>query len=142
MPQMHRFSENIYVASSFLLNAALVTPAVGYPGASKDVGEYRRGAAMVDSELGGSLSTLDVKLQDSADDSSFSDVSGGVMAQIAVAAGHTIRLMDIDLAKTRRYIRLYYTGGGGSLAGYASATLFLFQRHNDPPTQDVTAIHV
>lgn len=60
----------------------------------------------------GTTPTLDVKLQDSADNSTFADVTGGAFTQ-RTAAGSQI-LYSASGATLRRYVRLVYTVAGTS----------------------------
>ena len=52
---------------------------------------------------GGTTPTLDVKIQDSADDSSFTDVMGKTFVQITTIA--SLQSLGIDTRAVRRYIR-------------------------------------
>ena len=64
------------------------------------------------STVSGTSPTLDGKIQDSADDSSFADVTGYTYAQrTATGAPATVR---VDKRKVRRYIRYVGTIGGTS----------------------------
>ena len=53
---------------------------------------------------GGTTPTLDVKIQDSADNSTFADVSGKVFTQVTGASA-SIQSLAIDTRAVRRYIR-------------------------------------
>lgn len=55
----------------------------------------------------GTTPTLDVKIQDSADNSSWADVSGAAFAQKTAAA-----FAELNVGQTRRYIRAVGTVGG------------------------------
>jgi len=62
---------------------------------------------------GGTTPTLDVKIQDSADNSTFTDVSGKAFAQVTDAADYTGDL-EIVCNEVRRYIRAVITITGTS----------------------------
>jgi hypothetical protein len=83
-------------------------------GSSVDVKDYVGGGKVVlhSAAGGGTSPTMDVKLQDSADDSTFADVSGKVFTQVVGAA--SLQSMEVDLDSLRRYIRLVVTIGGTS----------------------------
>ncbi len=134
MTVMRRFSENILVKGSFIASLAAIG-AVGAAQAAVDLTEVRRASAMVVADTGASATTLDIKLQESADASTWSDVTSGAFTQIAASASDVIKLMDIDCAKRKKYVRIYYTVGGGAL-GYLAGSLFLFGLANVAPTQD------
>lgn len=57
--------------------------------------------------------TLDAKLQDSADNSTFADLSGAAITQIT--ADSTEGIVDVNLSSARRYVRVVrtvaFTGG-------------------------------
>lgn len=57
--------------------------------------------------------TLDIKIQDSADNSSFADVAGMTFTQVTDAAD-LIEAIAIDFNAIRRYVRVVGTLGGTS----------------------------
>jgi len=61
---------------------------------------------------GGTNPTLDVKIQDSADGSSFTDVSGLTFTQVGSSA--SIQSLAVDTRAVRRYIRAVLTISGTS----------------------------
>lgn len=61
---------------------------------------------------GGTSPTLDVKLQDSDDNSTFADISGATFTQVTATASTQAITLNIDAAK--RYIRAVTTIGGTS----------------------------
>jgi hypothetical protein len=70
--------------------------------------------------------TVDCKLQDSADNSSFTDVTGGSVTQ--VTADNGTAHVDVDLSNLRQYVRAVVTvgiTGGTSPKVPVSATLVL-----------------
>jgi len=89
--------------------------------------------AKTGAETGGpSARTLDAKLQDSADNSTFADYKpdGVNVAAIAqIAAVDTVAEVDVDLSNARRYIRVVdtvgFTGGTTPTLG-ADTTLVLY----------------
>ena len=71
-------------------------------------------AAVLDSEAGtGTTPTMDVKLQDSADNSTFVDISGAVFAQVT-DAGAAYETIHIDLRGVGRYVRAVATITGST----------------------------
>jgi len=64
---------------------------------------------------GGTTPTLDVKIQDSADNSTFADVLGKVFTQVTGASA-SIQSLAIDTRAVKRYIRaaLTITGTGAT----------------------------
>lgn len=70
-----------------------------------------RGLVILDSAAGtGTSPTLDLKLQDSADNSSFADITGATFTQVINAASRQTLLVNLDGA--RRYLRAVSTIGG------------------------------
>ena len=59
---------------------------------------------------GGTTPTLDVKIQDSTDNSSFTDVVGKTFAQVTTIA--SLQSLGIDTRAVRRYIRAVLTIAG------------------------------
>lgn len=106
-----------------LLPAADVT-ATGN-GTGLDVSGYVGSPAIVfDSALGtGTTPTLDVKLQDSADNSTFADVSGKTFTQVTGAAGNGQQIMTFDTRSVRRYVRLVKTVTGTTPSFACAAAL-------------------
>ena len=75
--------------------------------------------AVLDAEAGGAGITYAVKVQDSADNSSFADVSG--LAFTTTTANTALReTLKINTDEVRRYIRAVITVAGGSGAGAVS----------------------
>lgn len=73
----------------------------------------------------GTLPTLDVKLQDSADNSSFADISPAVaITQVTTVA--SVQKLVVNVQSIRRYVRIVQTLGGttpvyiSSVKGYAN----------------------
>lgn len=85
-------------------------------GASLDLQNYEGDIlAVMSSALGGGTTpTLDVKIQDSADDSTFADVTGKTFTQVTGAAGNGVQEMTLDPRALRRYIRMVATIAGTS----------------------------
>jgi hypothetical protein len=79
--------------------------------------------AILDSAAGtgNADNTLDVKLQDSADNSSFADVSGLAFTQVSTVAG--IQKLSFNKDDVRRYVRAVKTVGGTTPSFIASVTL-------------------
>ena len=75
--------------------------------------------AILDAEAGGASITYAVKIQDSADDSTYADVSG--LAFNTTSANTALReTLRINSDEVRRYIRAVITVAGGSGAGAVS----------------------
>lgn len=73
----------------------------------------------------GTTPTLDVKIQDSADNSSWADVSGAAFAQKAAAG---LSRMNVSLKSTRRYLRAVATIAGTSPSFPCSVVIALESR--------------
>jgi hypothetical protein len=115
------------------LKNLLATPTQVQPPAAKtatfnsanslDLKEYI-GNVLITQDIGtttGTTPTLDGKIQDSADNSSFADVSGYAFTQ-ATAAG--IANLNVDTRKVRRYIRYVGTIGGTTPSFTMSVTAY------------------
>ncbi len=143
--------------------AATVTEVLS---AAVDTIDYRRVLVYVQARVTGAASFADVKIyESSASGSGFTAITGldttlayTTMDGTAVAtSGHYFSIAstgtgqtkglayfmaDIDLAKRLRYIKVGVTGAGGSLAGSASANLFLYQPFNAPTATGAFTVHV
>lgn len=84
-------------------------------GTSIDVQDYEGvGAFILNSGAGtGTTPTLDCKLQDSADDSSFADVTGATWTQVTDAAA-LVEVLKINVSNLRRYVKIVGTVGGST----------------------------
>lgn len=82
-------------------------------GTGVDISDYEGMAEVVlNSGAGtGTTPTLDVKIQDSDDNSAFADVTGAVFAQVTNAAASLQKLV-LNTDKCRKYIRAVATIGG------------------------------
>jgi hypothetical protein len=76
--------------------------------------------AVLDAEAGGAGITYAVKIQDSADNSSFADVSGGLAFTTTTANTALRETLRINTDEVRRYIRAVITVAGGTGAGAVS----------------------
>lgn len=75
--------------------------------------------------VSGTNPTADVKIQDSADNSSFADISGAAFAQ-KTAAGTSTLAVDLDSA--RQYIRAVFTLGGTSTPTFNCAAVLIAKK--------------
>lgn len=84
--------------------------------------------AILDAEAGGASITYAVKIQDSDDNSSFSDVSG--LAFTTTTANTALReTLTINSDEVKRYIRASITVAGGSGAGAVSVTALAAKKY-------------
>jgi hypothetical protein len=136
---------NIHTPSDSVLTKRSVLTAItaaANNGAGVDCLGFERAEAIFDSAPSGTGTTSDCKLQDSADNSSFADVTGATFAQATTVGGAKIQVMNINLSKRRRYLRLVHTGAGGSAAGVAFGGFNLFNPRNAPVAQDNAVVTV
>lgn len=135
---LHTFADRFLVKSA--LDVVTIT-AASNNGTGIDCRGYNRAAFLVLRNPSGAATTSDVKLQESADNSSFADVSGGTYTQITTGDANDglPQIMDVDLSKRLRYLRLVHTGAGGSAAGHVAGLAVLFAGAMSNPTQDMTA---
>lgn len=80
----------------------------------------------------GTSPTLDVKLQDSDDNSTFADVSGAVFAQKTATA---LSRMNVDLKVVRRYVRAVATIAGTTPSFPCSVVLLAAQNERPVAAQ-------
>ena len=135
------------LSAEVLFKAGFCVPitAASNNGAGIDCLGYRRACAIFHSKPTGTGTTSDCKLQESSDDGSsdaYADVTSATFTQVTTAGGEKCAVMEIDLAKRERYLRLVHTGAGGSAAGAAAGHILLFRGGQTAPTQDVTVVSV
>lgn len=108
---MRKLFDNI--RSAFSLRPAALTATTN--GTSVDTRGY--GDAMAVLEVGavsGTSPTLDVKIQESDDNSAFTDVAGAAFTQVTAAnSSQVLRLGQLNLVR-KRYVRAVATIGGTS----------------------------
>ena len=83
---------------------------------------------VLDAEAGGSGITYAVKLQDSADNSSFSDLSGAAFDTTAANAA-SVQKIAVDIDNCKRYVRAVITVAGGTGAGAVSVKGLAFPKY-------------
>lgn len=91
----------------------------------------------------GTGTTADFKLQESANGSSgWVDITGSNFTQITTAGGAKTYVGNVKCGggTRQRYIRVIFTGGGGSAAGQAAAFIHLMNARRKPVTQSNTVI--
>ncbi len=97
-----------------MVDPAAVT-ATGTLGQSVDLQGFQ-GRVLLLIALGavtGTTPTLDLKVQDSADNSSFADATTAItLAQLVTASAAKVFALAVDVRSVRRYIKLYGTAGG------------------------------
>jgi hypothetical protein len=131
-------------ADSQLVKPSVITAitAAANNGTGVDTQGFEKALAIFHSAPSGSGTTSDCKLQESADNSSFADVATATFAQVTTAGGAQLQVMNINLAKRKRYLRLVHTGAGGSAAGQAEACFVLVNPRYAPVSQDNAVVTV
>ena len=135
---MHTASEWLKKIFSFCVAITAATT----NGASADCLGFENALATFYGAPSGTGTTGNCKLQESSDDASFSDVAGAAFTQVTTAGGAKLYVMDINLSKRQRFLRLSFTGAGGSAAGQAYGEITLLNARNVPVTQANTAVSV
>jgi len=92
----------IAVATPLWVRAAAVVAAATDNSTALDMTGYE-GVATFVWVTGAITGTMDAKLQDSADNSSFADVTGATASQVTTA--NQIRSISVDVRNVRRYVR-------------------------------------
>jgi hypothetical protein len=138
MASIHTPSENVRTVHSL---AGAITAATTN-GASADCLGHESAKAIVYAAPTGAGTTSDFKLQESSDNTSWSDVPGGAFTQITTAGGAKLYVMNVDLSKRSRYVRLVHTGAGGSAGGTFYGLLELYNARYRPVAQANAAFSV
>ena len=136
---------NIHTPSSQVLTKHSLSTAITAAtnnGTGVDCLGYEKAKLIFYSAPSGTGTTSDAKLQESSDNSSFSDVTSATFTQVTTAGGAKLYVMDINLSKRSRYLRISHTGAGGSAAGTVYAVFELYNARNMAVTQDNTAVQI
>lgn len=139
---LHQLSSEVLVKAQLIVP---ITAATNTPSAGVDCLGFRRALAIFYSLPTGSGTTSDCKLQESSDDGvgdAYADVASAAFTQVTTAGGVKVYLMEIDLAKRERYLKLIHTGAGGSAAGAAAGLILLFRGSQEAPAQANTVVSV
>lgn len=132
---IHTLSDRVNVQRGF--NTPITAATVN--GTGVDTSGYEVALAILDTTPSGAGTTSDTKLQESDDNSTWVDVAGGVFTQSTTTA---LKLMNIQLSKRKRYLRLVHTGTGAAAAGNAAAVLVLGNARYNPTTQLNNAVTI
>lgn len=92
-------------------------------------------SAMVVLEVGavsGTSPTLDVKVQESADNSTFTDVTGATFTQVTAANNSQVLRVDGLGTARKRYLRAVATIGGTSPSFTLAAEILLGRAYQEP----------
>jgi hypothetical protein len=128
---IHNLGSKTYVGS--LLGADSRTASANGTGFDLQGSNDAEGEAIVilDSEAGsGTSPTLDVKLQDSADNSSWSDISGKTFTQVT-DGGAGFEKISINTNDVRRYVRAVATLGGTSPVFVCAVSLVYSKKYGN-----------
>jgi len=86
---------------------------------------------ILDSEAGsGTSPTLDVKLQESSDNSTFTDISGKAFTQVTDSAA-SLQKLTINTNDTERYIRAVVDVGGTSPVFVCAASIVYSKKYGN-----------
>lgn len=125
MANIHTLSANMKFATAF--DGALANSTQN--GTGVDTQGYRRAGVIVHVFTGGAT-TANFNIQDSPDNSTWTTVTGGTLgtAIVASTADAAPYVIDVDLAKRQRYLRVQIIGTG--TAGNAAADVVLYEPLN------------
>lgn len=122
MPMRPDVFSDVDLADSIVIAAARANGTVN--GTAVDRSEYHgRAKAVLKSGAGtGTTPTLDVKVQDSEDNSTWTDVSGATFTQVTTVA--SVQSIALNLQGVARYIRLVGTTAGAAGGGHVYTAHF------------------
>ena len=133
---IHTASETVKTSHQFTVAiTAATTNATGV-----DCLGYETAKAIFYAAPTGTGTTADCKVQESSDNSTFADVTSASFTQVTTAGGAKLYVGDLILSKRSRYLRLSFTGAGGSAAGQAYGLIELYIPRYAPVTQTNTAV--
>jgi hypothetical protein len=85
-------------------------------GTTVDTKGYRHAVVVLNAGTAGAAATADVKLQSSADDSTWADVSGATFTQITVSNDNDIYVGFVNCEANDRYLRAVVDCASGTVA--------------------------
>lgn len=100
-----------------------------------DVAGNMQTALLLTGAVSGTTPTLDVKIQESSDNTTFTDVAGATFTQQTAANQRQV----ISFAAIKRYVRAVYTIAGTS-PNFATGVTFLASRRHNPTNSGGFAI--
>ena len=127
---IHNLGSKTYIAS--LLGADSRNASANGTGFDLQGSNDAEGEAIVilDSEAGaGTSPTLDVKLQESSDNSTFTDISGAAFTQVTNSA--SLQKLTINTNDTERYIRAVVDVGGTSPVFVCAASIVYSKKYGN-----------
>lgn len=98
------------IVPAIMLNAVSAANTAAATSAGVDLAGYE-GVIAVVQQTGAITGTLDGKLQDSADNSSFADITGATTPQ--VTAANKVQFIAVDVRSVRRYLKYLGTVATG-----------------------------
>jgi len=134
------------LSENFLVKQVVAPQAIAsgsVNGSSVDCSGYE--TLLVDIEIGAIVDaankSLTVKLQDSANNSDWADITGATTGAILAAGDGEPYLMDVNLSEVERYVRAVATAGSAD-GGLVAVAFILGKGRHLPPTQVNTVIQV
>lgn len=97
---------------------------------------FQHAMVVVNSGLNGSSGTADIKVQESSDDSTYTDITGAAFTQIVEANDNAVYVGGILLNPRKRYIRV--VGVFATAACDLGAVVLLSNADDQPVTQENT----
>lgn len=82
--------------------------------------------------------TLDIIVEDSADNSTFAAITGAAFTQLVAANDNTPYVGRIDLRKYKRYLRINAVGDAANAA--IAGVMFIFLNHNQGPATQTNTV--
>jgi len=135
----HNLSDSVLVKQALAPQAIAAAAVIN--GSSLDCAGYE--SLLVQVEAGAIANTanysLSVKLQESADNSSFSDISGAATPTLLNAGQNAPYLLSVNLSERKRYLRAVATGGSAG-GGLLAVSFTLAGGRHLPPIQDKNLI--
>lgn len=136
MSTIHTPSAHVLVKPSIL---PLLRDNVAINGLSADCAGYSRALVIIYS--GATDITDGISLEDSADDSTFAAVASSTQT-FSATDDNKIKLIDVDLTKRARYLRVIAAAADGVAGTTISACICLFNGRTKSPSQDNTVVSV
>lgn len=125
------------------IGATVAITAAATHGAATDTLNFRRAFALFYSLPTGSGTTADCYIEECATSGgSYVKVPSSDFTQATTVGGAQLQMLNIDLAKRLRYLKVVMTGAGGSAAGVMTALIVLAEPGYAEPSHVTAAVTV
>ena len=135
----HNLSDNVLTKQVIAPQAVAAGASVNGTGVDTTGYEYLQANIQIGAIVAAANKTVTVKLEESANNSTWADIASMATGAIANAGQNASYLIDLNLSERKRYVRATATGGSAD-GGLVGVSFNLSTGRHLPPTQEKTVI--